>query len=144
MKEDYELDIGFSYDGDPTLTDEELGVQERGRKLIGLDIETIPGSLSLEQIKGSADYLPLRDRSVSSIFAGGVYGEYVDLEDSVKEADRVLKSGGRLFIRTWGKYIPRLKLLLRDKYWITELERGEYEEHYSDDEFYVKATKKGR
>ena len=157
MKEEIELDIGFSYFGDPDVVEEYKGGESfniqpgKGKRVIGLDLETIPGKrqdfdqLPIEQITGSADYLPLKGESVNSIFAGGVYGAYVDLEDSVREADRVLRPGGKIFIRTWGKYIPRLKLLLRSKYRIAQLEEIDpYGDDPDDKEWYVRAIKNRR
>jgi SAM-dependent methyltransferase len=157
-KEEIELDIGFSYFGDPDIGGEygegdSLNVQPGPRKkVIGIDLETTPQDIPIDQITASADYLPIQDESVDSIFAGGVYGAYVDLEDSVKEADRVLRPGGKIFIRTWGRYMPRLKLLLRRGYYITEMIAPDAEFHRQhntlenplDFEWHVRATKRGK
>ncbi len=161
MKEEIELDIGFSYFGDPDVVEEYKGGESfnvqpgKGKRVIGIDLETIPGTrqdwdeIPIDQITGSADYLPLKNESVNSIFAGGVYGAYVDLEDSVREADRVLKPGGKIFIRTWGRYMPRLKLLLRSKYRIAEMYTPDSKVDFPDDdpldyEWHVRAIKNRR
>ena len=158
-KEEIELDIGFSYFGDPTLVEEyevdaltHQRLPTKGKKVIGIDLQTVPEDIPIEQIKASADYLPIQDQSVDSVFAGGVFGAYVDLEDSVKEADRVLRPGGKMFIRTWGRYMPRLKLLLRRGYYITEMIAPEAEWHRQynpeenplDFEWHVRAVKRGK
>ena len=157
-KEEIELDIGFSYFGDPDLVAEYEGGSSPNlqpgphKKVIGIDLQTVPEDIPIEQIKASADYLPIQDQSVDSVFAGGVFGAYVDLEDSVKEADRVLRPGGKMFIRTWGRYMPRLKLLLKRGYYITEMIAPEAEWHrqYNPDEnpldfeWHVRAVKRGK
>jgi len=154
-KEEIELDIGFSYFGDPDLVTEYEGGSSFNlqpgshKKVIGIDLQTVPEDIPVDQIKASADYLPIQDQSVDSVFAGGVFGAYVDLEDSVKEADRVLRPGGKMFIRTWGRYMPRLKLLLKRGYYITEMGTPDSKDLFPgenplDFEWHVRAVKRGK
>ena len=91
---------------------------------------------------GRAENLPYDSNTFDDIFAGGVFGAYAKLEPSVHEACRVLKPGGHIMIRTWGKYKKQsLQLLKRCGLRITNVERQGMELRADDDEYIIEGTK---
>ena len=82
------------------------GLAERFRaKVIGIDpslkmLSQAPGSPEIGYAGGSAEALPLAADSVDLIFISMVFHHFINPQLAAQECRRVLRDGGRLFLRT--------------------------------------------
>jgi SAM-dependent methyltransferase len=58
-------------------------------------------------INGVGEYLPIADKSVDSVFIFGVLDHCIQPESVIKEASRVLKYGGKVYIRVYTFNLPK-------------------------------------
>ena len=105
------LDIGCNYGEFHKL------VIERGKDMggvvYGLDIEVI--NYRDNMIKGDAHYLPFKDESFDSIFAGEIIEHLTNPAQFLKEIERVLKKGGVAVLTAPNPYSLTL-LYLKDRF----------------------------
>ena len=85
-------------------------------------------------LQAKAEDLPYPNSTFDKVNAGQVIGPYADLEESIREVYRVLKSGGLFTLRTEGKYVSDVSRLSRELgFTITKSEHQGYEEEYNED-----------
>jgi len=104
------LDVGCNYG------DFHKFVIERGREVsgevYGLDIEVT--NYKDNMVKGDAHFLPFKDESFDSVFAGEIIEHLTNPAQFLKEVERVLKRGGVAVLTLPNPYSLTL-LYLKDK-----------------------------
>tara|TARA_B100000749_G_C18368195_1_gene440545 strand:- start:426 stop:848 length:423 start_codon:yes stop_codon:yes gene_type:complete len=136
---EHHLDLGYSIWGD----DEAFSMSPE-ETTIGIDLVNIGGEAPFSEVKASAEMIPLKEESISSVWAGHVMGhndpnwtaQYADIDKTLNEIFRVLKPGGKVFIRVSEE---------DHKYVVQELRKLKFKivaDYHEGEENYIRATKR--
>ena len=149
---EYNLDIGYSVYGD----DDNFSMLSRESN-IGIDPVVIGrGSPSnFQEVCGMGEHLPFQDSSISSVWAGHCFYdykgkgyptdeplEYGDLTDGIVEIARVLKPGGKVFLRINYDEGSKAIRLLKSYGFVIDVDNTYFEGPGDEgDEWYIHARK---